>query len=289
MLHSQQARKRHGCAEAEAHHNHGSIVFVFKPVERGQNILGLARAIMLAFAQSRAAKVEAQHRPAQSELRRVEHLHGVVHDLVVHGAAALGMGMADQRGERRSGQSLVQNRLEPPGRTGKSRLRSAGFRFLSRANERGCGDHSTLHSTRRFRLSSILVFIRRVNRSSVPRTLTLNRVAQQYPARRTAVRPVRYSGSMHVRRSSQLDPIRLTRHLVEIESTTYHEGAVGDFLAGFPRRIVAGLWKRRRFRSRLRAPCPAPRWNVYAGPAGQTPDLVFSTHLDTVPPYISVH
>ena len=29
-----------------------------------------------------------------------------------------------------------------------------------------------------------------------------------------------------------------------------------------------------------------PRWNVYAGVAGQTPDLVFSTHMDTVPPYI---
>ena len=29
-----------------------------------------------------------------------------------------------------------------------------------------------------------------------------------------------------------------------------------------------------------------PRWNVYAGAAGETPDLVFSTHMDTVPPYI---
>ena len=29
-----------------------------------------------------------------------------------------------------------------------------------------------------------------------------------------------------------------------------------------------------------------PRWNIYAGTAGQTPDLVFSTHMDTVPPYI---
>jgi acetylornithine deacetylase len=28
------------------------------------------------------------------------------------------------------------------------------------------------------------------------------------------------------------------------------------------------------------------RWNIYAGVAGQTPDLVFSTHMDTVPPYI---
>jgi acetylornithine deacetylase len=28
------------------------------------------------------------------------------------------------------------------------------------------------------------------------------------------------------------------------------------------------------------------RWNVYAGIAGQKPELVFSTHMDTVPPYI---
>ena len=30
-----------------------------------------------------------------------------------------------------------------------------------------------------------------------------------------------------------IDPVRLTRELCEIESTTYHEGAVGDFLADF--------------------------------------------------------
>jgi hypothetical protein len=30
---------------------------------------------------------------------------------------------------------------------------------------------------------------------------------------------------------NELDPIRFTRQLCEIESTTYHEGTVGDFLA----------------------------------------------------------
>jgi acetylornithine deacetylase len=29
-----------------------------------------------------------------------------------------------------------------------------------------------------------------------------------------------------------------------------------------------------------------PRWNIYSGPTDRAPDLVFSTHLDTVPPYI---
>jgi acetylornithine deacetylase len=82
-----------------------------------------------------------------------------------------------------------------------------------------------------------------------------------------------------------VDPIGLTRQLCEIESTTYHEGEAGDFLAEF---LANRGWEVEK------APVPqplesissGPRWNVYAGVAGQTPDLVFSTHMDTVPPYI---
>ena len=82
-----------------------------------------------------------------------------------------------------------------------------------------------------------------------------------------------------------IDPVQLTRQLCEIESTTYHEGAAGDFLAQF---LSVRGWEVEK------APVPQPResvtagarWNVYAGIAGQTPDLVFSTHMDTVPPYI---
>ncbi len=82
-----------------------------------------------------------------------------------------------------------------------------------------------------------------------------------------------------------LDPIGLTRQLCEIESTTYHEGAAGDFLADF-------LGRRGWEVEKTPVPQPpesadaGPRWNVYGGPKGQKPDLVFSTHMDTVPPYI---
>ena len=84
---------------------------------------------------------------------------------------------------------------------------------------------------------------------------------------------------------SPLDPIRLTRQLCEIESTTYREGAAGDFLADF---LLRRGWEVEK------TPVEQPkenagggeRWNVYAGIAGQNPDLVFSTHMDTVPPYI---
>ncbi|MGB7547653.1 MAG: M20/M25/M40 family metallo-hydrolase [Terracidiphilus sp.] len=82
-----------------------------------------------------------------------------------------------------------------------------------------------------------------------------------------------------------LDPIRLTRELVEIESTTYHEGAVGDFLADFLARR-GWLVEKTPVPQPLESAAAGPRWNVYAGLSGQTPDLVFSTHMDTVPPYI---
>lgn len=82
-----------------------------------------------------------------------------------------------------------------------------------------------------------------------------------------------------------LDPIGLTRQLCEIESTTYHEGAVGDFLAEF---LADRGWEVEKtpVAQPTENPDGGPRWNVYGGPAGQTPDLVFSTHMDTVPPYI---
>jgi len=82
-----------------------------------------------------------------------------------------------------------------------------------------------------------------------------------------------------------LDPVRFTRELCEIESTTYNEGRVGDFLAEY---LAARVW------AVEKTPVPQPeesvgkgeRWNVYAGITAQNPDLVFSTHMDTVPPYI---
>lgn len=85
--------------------------------------------------------------------------------------------------------------------------------------------------------------------------------------------------------SPLLDPVSFTRQLCEIESTTYYEGRVGDFLAGF---LSERDW------AVEKTPVPQPeesagrgdRWNVYACVSGQTPDLVFSTHMDTVPPYI---
>jgi acetylornithine deacetylase len=99
--------------------------------------------------------------------------------------------------------------------------------------------------------------------------------------------PLRYAGSIMKVRSQPdpIDPVDLTRRLCEIESTTYHEGAVGDFVAGF---LANRGWEVEK--TPVAQPAESAtadaRWNVYAGIAGKTPDLVFSTHLDTVPPYI---
>ena len=80
-----------------------------------------------------------------------------------------------------------------------------------------------------------------------------------------------------------IDPLTLTRALVEIESTTYHEGEVGDFLEEF---LCGREWAVEK--TAVAQPAEGrqggARWNVYAGPKTGEPDLVFSTHMDTVPP-----
>jgi acetylornithine deacetylase len=82
-----------------------------------------------------------------------------------------------------------------------------------------------------------------------------------------------------------IDPVGFTRQLCEIESTTYHEGGAGDFLADLLARRGWAVEKTPVEQPNENAG-GGPRWNVYAGAAGETPDLVFSTHIDTVPPYI---
>jgi len=77
------SRKRHRRAKAEADHHQRAFVFIFKPVESGQHIPSLSLAVVRSLAQTRPAKVEAQHRPAQTKVWIVESFHGVVDNLVV--------------------------------------------------------------------------------------------------------------------------------------------------------------------------------------------------------------
>jgi acetylornithine deacetylase len=85
-----------------------------------------------------------------------------------------------------------------------------------------------------------------------------------------------------------IDPFQLTKDLVNIDSTTYHEGAAGAFLHDF---LVAEKYSVERMAVEQPELATTPgagrgaRFNVYAALPGVTPDVVLSTHMDTVPPY----
>jgi acetylornithine deacetylase len=75
-----------------------------------------------------------------------------------------------------------------------------------------------------------------------------------------------------------MDAITLTRQLVDIESISGNEAAVGNYLYGELCRV--GYQTRR-------MPVEGGRFNVYAtSPEQPNPEIVFSTHMDTVPPFI---
>jgi acetylornithine deacetylase len=75
-----------------------------------------------------------------------------------------------------------------------------------------------------------------------------------------------------------MDAVTLTRQLVDIESITGNEAAVGNYLYGELCRLGCQTRK---------MAVEAGRFNVYATWEGHSnPEIVFSTHMDTVPPFI---
>ena len=81
-----------------------------------------------------------------------------------------------------------------------------------------------------------------------------------------------------------LDPVQLTRQLIDIESTTYSEGPVGAFLAEFLAARDFAVEKMH-VANKGEDGAMTDRFNVYATVPGDQPEVVFSTHLDTVPPF----
>jgi acetylornithine deacetylase len=76
-----------------------------------------------------------------------------------------------------------------------------------------------------------------------------------------------------------MDAITLTRQLIDIESISGNESAVGNYLYGELSRIG---YKTRKI------PVEGERFDLYATSAEQpNPEVVFSTHMDTVPPFIA--
>jgi acetylornithine deacetylase len=85
-----------------------------------------------------------------------------------------------------------------------------------------------------------------------------------------------------------IDPIQLTKELVDIESTTYGEGAAGAFLYEYlsaQRYAVERMDVEQPDRTLTPGAGTGERFNVYAALPGVTPDVVLSTHMDTVPPF----
>ncbi|MFY9950600.1 MAG: M20/M25/M40 family metallo-hydrolase [Candidatus Sulfotelmatobacter sp.] len=75
-----------------------------------------------------------------------------------------------------------------------------------------------------------------------------------------------------------MDAITLTRQLVDIESISGNEAAVGNYLYGELCRIGYQT---------LKIPVEGDRFDVFAtSPEQPNPEIVFSTHMDTVPPFI---
>jgi acetylornithine deacetylase len=75
-----------------------------------------------------------------------------------------------------------------------------------------------------------------------------------------------------------MDVVAFTRQLVDIESITGNEALVGEAVHGELRRLGYQANK---------VPVEGERCNVYAtSPQHSRPTIVFSTHMDTVPPFI---
>ena len=74
-----------------------------------------------------------------------------------------------------------------------------------------------------------------------------------------------------------MDLLSLTRRLVDIESISGNERAVGEFLLAHLSSLGYAA---------TRMEVSPERFNVYAVVPGRKPDVVFSTHMDTVPPFI---
>ena len=85
-----------------------------------------------------------------------------------------------------------------------------------------------------------------------------------------------------------IDPIQLTKQLVNIESTTYCEGPAGHFLHEYltsQRYAVERMTVEQPDRACTPGAGSGERFNIYAALPGITPDIVLSTHMDTVPPF----
>src|ERR1035437_1572603 len=114
-----------GRSEGEPGEDDGQRELMLQPSQRGLHIGYLAASlVVLASAQAGAAKVEAQHGKAE----RVQCLHGVKNDLVVHGPASQRVRMAHQSGMGRGGRSHIEQGFQPSCRSLEKECLDCGVR-----------------------------------------------------------------------------------------------------------------------------------------------------------------
>lgn len=86
-----------------------------------------------------------------------------------------------------------------------------------------------------------------------------------------------------MRYAEVMNPVALTRALVDIESITGNEAAVGHYLVRELQALGYSVEK-------MEVPNPhgdGERFNVYAQRGADAPQLTLSTHMDTVPPFFA--
>ncbi len=171
----------------------------------------------------------------------VERLHGVEDNFVMQRSTVQRMRMAHDGGMRRIGRPGVEQSFQTSGGAG----------YVERADAGGFGGHGAVVCRESFVVSIVDEPAREATSDQRPTTVTL----------------------------SCMDLFPLTRRLIDIESITPNEGAVGDFLCD--------ELQRRGFKAR-KMPVEGARANVLATwPGHDRPEIVLSTHMDTVPPFIS--
>src|SRR6202030_790647 len=79
---------------------------------------------------------------------------------------------------------------------------------------------------------------------------------------------------------TQMHPFEMTRELVDLESITENEQQVGEYLLHYLSGLAAGSGGKAEAMT-----VSLERFNVYA--EWGTPDVVLSTHMDTVPPFFA--
>jgi len=295
----------HRRSERKSRKNQRQGEFRLQPIQRGTDVITLSVSIVVgALAQAGPTEIEAQH----GESKGVQSLHGVKHDLVVQSPAVKRMRVADQRGVRGILRAAVEQSLQSPRRPFQKerldgRILCQHATQLTRSGLQRDGDLISRYFVTLVITNDLMLIC------PLPGFANVGLMYEEPPPSRR-ITPAQlealrrncphlsideyghcenchdYFGNPVSSRQgfsscilSPMDVVALTRRLIDIESISGNEGPVGDFLHRELSRLGYAAKK---------MPVEGTRANVYATrPKQPRPEIIFSTHMDTVPPFIS--